>query len=294
MIKPVHRDVKERGRDIDGCIKQWFKWVKPNFHKYVAPQRDAADIIVPRGIENAVAISMITDRITKTLHQKSSLHQVELSRLGKICENTPLSPNAIIIEQTRQIVGINTLLVNPNTSREDFIFYFDRLVSALMERAISCMEFVPTEISTPTGQKYSGLKPVGEVSAVVILRGGTILEQGLHRCIPDCRSGRMLIQSNFRTGEPELHYLQLARDIASHGLVMLLDAQMSSGGAALMAVRVLVDHGVQEKRIVFVTYSAGRVGIGRLLSVFPEIKVVVCRLEDDLQERWLEKRYLGC
>lgn len=53
----VQRDVKERGRDIDGCVKQWFKWVKPNFHKFVAPQRDVADIIVPRGIENTVAIS---------------------------------------------------------------------------------------------------------------------------------------------------------------------------------------------------------------------------------------------
>lgn len=70
------RDVRERGRDIEGCIKQWFKFVKPNFHRYVERQRDVAgswiltlraivhadiyaDIIVPRGIENQVAISMV-------------------------------------------------------------------------------------------------------------------------------------------------------------------------------------------------------------------------------------------
>lgn len=68
------RDVRERGRDIEGCIKQWFKFVKPNFHKYVEVQRDVAgqymqflnhnraeiytDIIVPRGIENQVAIGL--------------------------------------------------------------------------------------------------------------------------------------------------------------------------------------------------------------------------------------------
>lgn len=66
------RDVRERGRDIEGCIKQWFTFVKPNFHKYVEPQRDRAgqyvttvlchlltiltDIIIPRGTENKVAI----------------------------------------------------------------------------------------------------------------------------------------------------------------------------------------------------------------------------------------------
>lgn len=38
----VVRDVRERGRDIEGCIKQWFAFVKPNFHKYVEVQRDVA------------------------------------------------------------------------------------------------------------------------------------------------------------------------------------------------------------------------------------------------------------
>lgn len=41
-IKQVTRDVKERGRDIDGCIKQWITFVKPNFERYVQPQRKSA------------------------------------------------------------------------------------------------------------------------------------------------------------------------------------------------------------------------------------------------------------
>jgi uridine kinase len=32
--------VRERGRDIEGCIKQWFSFVKPNYHKFVEPQRN--------------------------------------------------------------------------------------------------------------------------------------------------------------------------------------------------------------------------------------------------------------
>lgn len=69
---------------------------------------------------------------------------------------------------------------------------------------------------------------------------------------------------------------------------------MSSGGAALMAVQILVDHGVPEEKIVFVTYFAGRMGLNRLTKVFPEVKVVVCEIVADFEERWIEKRYFGC
>jgi len=69
---------------------------------------------------------------------------------------------------------------------------------------------------------------------------------------------------------------------------------MSSGGAALMAVQVLVDHGVAEKKIVFVTYSAGKTALHRLNKVFPELKIVVCSLTDDLEQRWIGERYFGC
>jgi uridine kinase len=69
---------------------------------------------------------------------------------------------------------------------------------------------------------------------------------------------------------------------------------MSSGGAALMAVQVLVDHGVPEEKIVFVTYFAGRMGLNRLTKVFPGVKVVVSAIVADFEERWVEKRYFGC
>lgn len=128
----------------------------------------------------------------------------------------------------------------------------------------------------------------------MILRGGSCLETGLKRVIPDCKMGRLLIQSDYRTGEPELHFSDLAEDVSTHSSVLLLDSQMSSGGAALMTVRVLVDHGVQASRIVFVTYSVGKMGVNRLLKVFPDVKVVVCTVVEDYLERWIETRYFGC
>lgn len=149
-------------------------------------------------------------------------------------------------------------------------------------------------VQTPNGNLYDGLGWTGEVCAVVILRGGSCLETGLKRVIPDCKMGRVLVQSNHHTGEPELHYSHLPQDIFSHQRVLLLDPQTSSGGAALMCCKVLVDHGVAAEKIVFVTYSAGKVGVKRLLMVFPKIKVVLCRIVEDFHERWIESKYFGC
>lgn len=156
------------------------------------------------------------------------------------------------------------------------------------------VRFESLTVDTPAGQHYHGLCPQGEVSAVLLLRGGAALETGLKRVIPDCRSGRILIQSSIRTGEPELHYSRLPKGIETHESVLLLDAQMSSGGSALMAVQVLVDHGVAQDRIVFATYSAGKMGLHRLTTVFPDITVVVANIIPDIEERWIEKRYFRC
>ncbi|GES66455.1 hypothetical protein ATETN484_0015003700 [Aspergillus terreus] len=104
----------------------------------------------------------------------------------------------------------------------------------------------------------------------------------------------MLIQTNERNEEPELHYLKMLGGIEEHRMVMLLDPQMSSGGAALMAVRVLIDHGVEESKIVVVTCAAGQIGLKRLATVYPELTVIVGRIEEEREPRWMEKRYFGC
>lgn len=154
--------------------------------------------------------------------------------------------------------------------------------------------YIPAEVITPQNQKYQGLHPLGTVSAVAILRGGSCLETALKRTIPDCITGRVLIQTSERNAEPELHYLKLPPKVEEHTTVMLLDPQMSSGGAGLMAVRILLDHGVEEERIVFVTCLAGTNGLKRLTKVYPHIKVVVGRIEDERAPRWIEKRYFRC
>lgn len=253
-----------------------------------------ADVIVPRGMKNRVAIDMIVKHIQSTLKEKSRQHQDDLKRLGQQVEDEPLSPNVLVLHPTNQVIGMSTILHSTDTDGVDFIFYFDRLACLLIESALETLHYTSKSITTPQNRKYDGLAFPSLISAVVVLRAGSCLETALKRCIPDCMTGRILIQSNHRTGEPELHYLKLSPDIANHDAVLVLDTQMRSGGAALMTVKVLVDHGVREERIVFVTYTAGRVGANRLCKVFRGVRVVVAEVGKENQERWVEKRYFGC
>ncbi|KAF8854228.1 uridine kinase [Acephala macrosclerotiorum] len=294
LSRRILRDVSERGRDIEGCIKQWFSFVKPNFEQFVEPQRKVADIIVPRGVENRVAITMVIQYIERKLIEKSKAHRAELRKLGQSSEDDPLSNKVLILEQSSQVKGMNTIIQDIDTSAEDFIFYFDRMATLLVENAMNNIYFKEKTVETPAGNKYNGLTAIGETSAVVVLRAGSVFETGLKRVLPDCRTGRLLIQSNIRTGEPELHYLKLPGNIETHDSVLILDPQMSSGGAALMAVQVLVDHGVPEDKIVFVTYFAGKLGLNRLTKVFPGVNVIVCTMVADFEERWIERKYFGC
>lgn len=50
LARRLKRDIMERGRDLEGVIKQYEKFVKPAFDYYIAPTVVHADLIVPRGI----------------------------------------------------------------------------------------------------------------------------------------------------------------------------------------------------------------------------------------------------
>ncbi|PWW76519.1 PRK-domain-containing protein [Tuber magnatum] len=278
---------------IHGAIKQWTAFVKPNFELYVEPQRKNADIMVPRGIENSIAIDMIMKHIQRALLSKSDEHIKTLRALGQGHDaDEPLPTSVKVLKDTPQLRAMHTILHDEETTREDFVFYFDRLATLLVERGSDHLAFKPKEVVTPQGITYAGLELSKDVSAVVILRSGGTLEVGLRRVVPDARIGRLLIQSNARTGEPELHYQNLPSSLAKDS-VLVLDPQVATGAGALMAVTVLKDHGVEEERIVFVTYLAGLGGLRRLTKVFPKLKIIVGKIQEGFERRWIDERYFG-
>ncbi len=63
LLRRLKRDITERGRSLESVMGQYIETVKPMHLEFVEPSKMWADIIVPRGGENRVAIAMIASRI---------------------------------------------------------------------------------------------------------------------------------------------------------------------------------------------------------------------------------------
>ena len=70
LCRRIKRDVNKRGRSMESVLKQWQQTVKPMHELYVEPSKKHADIIVPEGGKNVVALDMIEWRIRKHLNEE--------------------------------------------------------------------------------------------------------------------------------------------------------------------------------------------------------------------------------
>ena len=67
LVRRILRDVKERGRNLESVITQYIDTVKPMHEQFVEPTKKHADLIIPRGGENTVALEFVMHRIRSIL-----------------------------------------------------------------------------------------------------------------------------------------------------------------------------------------------------------------------------------
>ncbi|BGP56469.1 Uridine kinase [Rhodotorula sphaerocarpa] len=326
LARRLRRDLVERGRDAAGVLDQYLRFVKPAFDNFIQPTNRFADIIVP-GANNERSVDMIVSHVRRQLSNRKrelrgelyketapggpsslpatpSLERCEhegglwarsIAQAGE--KDQELLPDTVhLIKQTPQIKGIHTLLRDIETDPEDFIFLANRLSTLVIEHALSLLPFRPKQIETPTDNKYTGAEldvPTGHLCGVSILRSGASLEKGLRRVVRDVPVGSVLIQSDAKTGEPLLYQVSLPEvlttsiESAAKSTVLLLDSQIGTGAAALMAVRILLDHGVKEENIVFCCILVSKVGgVWALKRAFPGVRIACSAADNGLEERW--------
>uniref|UniRef100_A0A671NTQ2 uridine/cytidine kinase n=1 Tax=Sinocyclocheilus anshuiensis TaxID=1608454 RepID=A0A671NTQ2_9TELE len=283
LVRRLKRDITNRGRDIAGVIKQYNKFVKPAFEQYIEPTVQVADIVVPRGGENSVALDLIVQHVHSQLEKREITVR---SALASAHQGQPLPKTLSVMESTPQVRGMHTIIRNKETSRDEFIFYSKRLMRLLIEDALSFLPLKPVSVETPQGTVYEGKRLSGKrITGVSILRAGETMEQALMAVCKDIRLGKILIQTNHDTGEPELHYLRLPKDI-SEDYVILMDSTVSTGAAALMAVRVLLDHDVQEDKIFLLSLLMAEMGVHSVAYAFPKVRIITTAVDKKVNDEF--------
>ena len=70
ILRRIVRDVRDRGRSLESVVNQYLSTVKPMHEKYVEPSKRNADIIVPEGGHNRVALELLMERVRAHLEGK--------------------------------------------------------------------------------------------------------------------------------------------------------------------------------------------------------------------------------
>ena len=70
ILRRIRRDVNERGRSLDSVINQYISTVKPMHEAYVEPSKRYADLIIPEGGRNTVAMELLESCIKNKLSGK--------------------------------------------------------------------------------------------------------------------------------------------------------------------------------------------------------------------------------
>ena len=72
ILRRIVRDVRDRGRSLESVVNQYLSTVKPMHEKYVEPSKRNADIIVPEGGHNKVALELLMERVRAHLEGKTA------------------------------------------------------------------------------------------------------------------------------------------------------------------------------------------------------------------------------
>ncbi|KAK6912992.1 hypothetical protein RJ641_022593 [Dillenia turbinata] len=258
LARRIRRDTVERGRDINS----YAKFVKPAFDDFVLPSKKYADVIIPRGGDNHVAIDLIVQHI----RTKLGLHD--------LCK---IYPNVNVIQSTFQIRGMHTLIRDKEISKHDFVFYSDRLIRLVVEHGLGYLPFTEKQIVTPTGSFYTGVDFCKKLCGVSIVRSGESMENALRACCKGIKIGKILIHRDGDNGK-QLIYEKLPKDISERH-VLLLDPVLATGNSAGQAIELLIQKGVPESHIIFLNLISAPEGIHCVCKRFPSLKIVTSEID---------------
>ncbi|KAK9156422.1 hypothetical protein Sjap_003902 [Stephania japonica] len=276
LARRIRRDTVEKARDIGKVLDQvvlyrfmvqYSKFVKPAFDDFILPTKKYADIIIPRGGDNHVAIDLIVQ------HIRTKLGQHDLCKIY---------PNLYVIQSTFQIRGMHTLIRDATTTKHDFVFYADRLIRLVVEHGLGHLPFTEKQVTTPTGSVYTGVDFCKRLCGVSVIRSGESMENALRACCKGIKIGKILIHREGDNGQ-QLIYEKLPQDISDRH-VLLLDPILGTGNSAVQAISLLIKKGVPESNIIFLNLISAPQGVHVVCKSFPRIKIVTSEIEIGLND----------
>lgn len=239
LARRLKRDIAERGRDMSGILEQYSKFVKPSFDDFIQPTVRYADVIVPNGLENQAAIKLLTEHVAKKLEEKGiTANGGFKSCLRQIHKNKTNIPSHV------------TILKSRNSSSQNSI---EELIKHLK-----------------TNCDFTGFN-ICEIA--YNSTNSTQFSELISSSFPTVFHGKLMINIDPSNQDPILLSCELPKTSASFKFIILED-YISTGATAMMAIRVLLDHGVIEDSISLLSLKASLTGMNAIGHAFPNVSLI--------------------
>lgn len=196
---------------------------------------------------------------------------------------------AVLSDHSKAVIALLTRIRAADTNCQNFVQLSNRVCHMLVEEGVANSPMaVETTVQTPTQHAFTGLQTPMEMTdccVISIVRSGDIIADVFKQLHPSTPVGKVLIQRLEHTEDKrsELKWQKIPPNIAQKRTVFVVDPMLATGGSAINCFKVLRDlHGVSPSNIVFLNIISCPEGLHRLQHEFPEVKIVTCDIDAEL------------
>ena len=192
--------------------------------------------------------------------------------------------SSVVVPTCKSFKHLFTKIRDEKTSPLEFRIYAKRIMSMVCEEGIAELSPEAVDVTTPTGCTFSGERVrTDDIVVVSIVRAADSMLDCFLELVPEAAVGKILIQRNEETAEPQLYYSKLPPLAGKK--VVLLDPMLATGGSALCAINVLIEKGAAPDSIIFFNVVSCPEGLERFANEAPAVRVVTGCIDEKLNEQ---------
>jgi len=174
-------------------------------------------------------------------------------------------------------------LRDKETSRSTYRAVAEKIGYCIASEVGALLEKESISIITPVASA-SGVACKNNIVLIPILRSGIVLLEPFLSFFPEAKVGFVGLRRDEKTAEPHLYYKNLP-SLEKTDDVIILDPMIATGGSGSEAVKVVLEAGVQQEKIIFAGVIAAPEGMEKLQSTFPKMKIVGPTVDEKLNDK---------
>ena len=173
------------------------------------------------------------------------------------------------------------LIRDKDTGHKEFRDLATEITMFVCYEALKNISVKEVEVETPLNTAICH-KIAEDIVVVPILRAGVGMLEGILSLVPSARVGFIGLYRDEETKSPVAYYQRLPKQV-KHGLSILIDPMLATGGSTVAAIDILKDSGAE--KIVVVCIVTCPEGLQRVEESHPDVQIFAASVDDGLDEK---------